>query len=223
VSGPVITAKSLAYNFTNEGGVCGTIRLLSNMTGLWLIQECRRTWASEGEPLSYDEITHLAEAAPPLAALVDTDAREFLSPGDMPARIREFCLHTGQNLPESKGSVARTILESLALKYRYTFERLEELLGRRLEPLHIVGGGSRNEVLNQFTADAIGRPVVTGPVEATATGNLLMQMLALGYIASLEEGRELVRRSFELRTYLPCQTSLWDDAYARYLNLIETQ
>jgi len=219
---PVITAKSQAYNFTNEGGVCDTIRLLNNMTGLWLIQESRRTWAAEGEALSYDDITHLARAALPFTALIDTDAGEFLAPGDMPARVREFCLRTDQKPPESKGSIARTILESLTLKCRWTFEKLEELLGQRLEPLHIVGGGSQNELLNQFTADAIGRPVVTGPIEATATGNVLMQMLALGHIASLEEGRDLVRRSFEMKTYLPRETSLWDEAYARYLNLIET-
>ena len=220
VSEPVITTKSLTYNFTNEGGVCDTIRLLSNMTGLWLIQECQRTWAAEGETLSYDEITHLARAAPPFAALVDTDANEFLSPGDMPTRVREFCRRTGQKPPGTKGSVARTILESLALKYRWMFEKLEELLEQHLEPMHIVGGGSQNELLNQFTADAISRPVVTGPVEATATGNVLMQMLALGHIASLEEGRELVSRSFEMRTYQPGETSLWDEAYERYLNLI---
>jgi rhamnulokinase len=222
VGEPVITAESLAYNFTNEGGVCDTIRLLNNMTGLWLIQECQRTWTAEGETLSYDDITHLARAAAPFSALIDTDAGEFLSPGDVPARVREFCLRTGQIPPESKGSVARTILESLTLKCRWTFEKLEELLGQRLEPLHIVGGGSQNELLNQFTADAIGRPVVTGPIEATATGNVLMQMLALGHIASLEEGRDLVRRSFEMRTYLPRETSLWDEAYGRYLNLIDS-
>ena len=222
VSQPVITTKSQTYNFTNEGGVCGTIRLLNNMTGLWLIQECQRTWTAEGKELSYDEITQLAQAAPPFTALIDTDAGEFLSPGDMPARVHDFCLRTSQNPPESKGAVARTILESLTLKCRWTFEKLEELLGRRLEPLHIVGGGSQNELLNQFTADAIGRPVVTGPVEATATGNVLMQMLALGHIASLEEGRDLVRRSFEMRTYLPRETSPWDEAYARYLDLVET-
>jgi rhamnulokinase len=221
VSEPVITAKSLAYNFTNEGGVCDTIRLLSNMTGLWLIQECQRTWSAEGETLSYDDITDLAQAAPPFAALIDTDAGEFLAPGDMPARLCEFCRRTGQNPPGSKGSVARTILESLALKYRWMFEKLEELLEGRLEPLHIVGGGSQNELLNQFTADATGRLVVTGPVEATATGNVLMQMLALGHIASLEEGRDIVRRSFEMRSYQPVETIIWDEAYERYLNLIE--
>lgn len=218
---PIITAKSREYNFTNEGGVCNTIRFLKNLIGLWPIQECRRVWAAEGEPLSYDEITYLAEAAPPFTAVIDVDAGEFLSPGDMPSRIREFCVRMGHKPPESKGEVARTVLESLALKYRWTLEKLEELLGYRLEPLHIVGGGSRNHLLNQFTADAIGRPVVTGPVEATGVGNVLMQMLALGYITSLAEGRELVRRSFEMKTYLPRETTAWDEAYGRYLNLIQ--
>jgi rhamnulokinase len=221
VTSPIITAKSREYNFTNEGGVCNTIRFLKNLIGLWPIQECRRIWAAEGELLSYDELTHLAETAPPFSAVIDVDAGEFLSPGDMPSRIREFCKQIGHKPPETKGEVARTVLESLALKYRWTLERLEELLGYRLEPLHIVGGGSRNQLLNQFTADAIGRPVVTGPVEATGVGNVLMQMLALGYITSLAEGRDLVRRSFEMRTYMPRETTAWDEAYGRYLNLIE--
>jgi rhamnulokinase len=218
---PIITAKSREYNFTNEGGVGNTIRFLKNLTGLWPIQECRRVWAAEGEPLSYDEITSLAETAPPFSAVIDVDAGEFLLPGDMPSRIREFCQRMGHKPPDSKGEVARTVLESLALKYRWTLERLEELLGSRLEPLHIVGGGSQNQLLNQFTADAIGRPVVTGPVEATGVGNVLMQMLALGYIASLEEGRELVRRSFAMKTYLPREAAAWEEAYGRYLSLIE--
>jgi rhamnulokinase len=221
ISTPIINATSRDYNFTNEGGVCDTIRLLKNITGLWLIQECRRTWAGEGEPLSYDEITRLAEAAPPFVAMIDPDAGDFLAPGNMPARIREYCARTGQAVPESKGAIARTALESLALKYRWTLEKLEETLGHRVETLHIVGGGSQNRLLNQFTADAIGRPVVTGPVEATAAGNVLMQMLALGHIGSLEEGRELIRRSFETATYLPREMNAWDEAYARFLNLVE--
>lgn len=219
VSQPAITSKSLAYNFTNEGGVCDTIRLLNNITGLWLIQECRRTWAADGNLLSYTELTRLAQAARPFAGIIDTDATEFQSPGDMPARIREFCLRTGQEAPQSQGAVARTVLESLALKYRWTLEKLEEILECHLEPVHIVGGGSQNQLLNQLTANALGRPVVTGPVEATAVGNVLMQMLALGHIASLEEGRDLVRRSFEMATYLPHETNLWDEAYGRYLDL----
>lgn len=223
VAEPIINARSRDYNFTNEGGVCDTIRLLKNITGLWLIQECRRTWASQGEELSYDEITQLAEAAPPFVAIIDPDAKEFLAPGDMPARIREYCAHTGQEIPDSKGSIARTALESLALKYRWVIERLEELLGYRLEILHIVGGGTQNQLLNQFAADAIGRPVVTGPVEATAAGNVLLQMLALGHIASLAEGRDLIRRSFEMETYRPRETDAWGEAYDRFLSLLEAE
>jgi rhamnulokinase len=219
VAGPVITAESLAYNFTNEGGVCDTIRLLNNMTGLWVIQECRRAWASAGDVLSYQELTEMAEAAPPFAAIIDTDAPDFLAPGDMPARIREFCACHKQNLPEDKGTVVRVVLESLALKYRRTLEKLEQVLGYRLAPLHIVGGGSQNRLLNQFAANATQRPVVAGPAEATAIGNLLMQMLPLGHIASLAEGRDLVRRSFEVRMYEPRQAAAWDEAYERYLNL----
>jgi rhamnulokinase len=222
VGEPVITAKSLEYNFTNEGGVCDTIRLLDNLTGLWLIQECRRTWTAEDDTLSYQELTEMAEAAPPFTALINTGAGDFLAPGDMPARIREFCARTGQAVPEGKGALVRTVLESLALKYRWTLDRLEELLGYSLETLHIVGGGSQNQLLNQFTADAIGRPVVAGPVEATATGNVMMQMLALGHVTSLEEGRELVRRSFGTRTYMPRDVAIWDEAYKKYLTLFGT-
>ncbi len=222
VTSPVITPKSRQFNFTNEGGVCNTIRLLKNIAGMWLIQECRRTWMAAGEGLSYQEITQMAGAAPSFTAIINTDASEFLAPGDMPARIRDYCAHTGQPVPETRGALVRIVLESLALKYRWTLERLEELLGYRLDTLHIVGGGSRNLLLNQFTADAIGRPVIAGPVEATAIGNVLMQLLALGHIASLGEGREVVRRSFEMATYLPGAMAPWDTAYGRYLDLIKT-
>jgi rhamnulokinase len=219
---PIITAMSLESNFTNEGGVCDTIRLLDNLTGLWLIQECRRTWAAQGEALSYQDMIAMAEAAPPFSALIDTGAGDFLPPGDMPARIHAFCAHTAQALPEGKGALVRTVLESLALKYRRTLERLEELLGYPVQVLHIIGGGSQNQLLNQFTADAIGRPVVAGPVEATAIGNIMMQMLALGHVASLEQGRELVRRSFGTHTYMPQDVATWDAAYDRYLSLFGT-
>jgi rhamnulokinase len=219
VQHPVITAKSREYNFTNEGGVCGTIRLLKNITGLWLIQECRRAWQAEGRDLSYQDITRLAEAAPPFSAFLDTDAGDFLAPGDMPRRIADYCARGGQAAPRDAGAIARVVLESLALKYRWTLEKLEELLGYRADALHIVGGGSQNELLNRFTADAIGRPLVAGPVEATAIGNVMMQMLAVGEIGSLEEGRDVVRRSFEARAYAPRDTGAWDAAYEKYLKV----
>jgi rhamnulokinase len=221
VAGPVITGKSREYNFTNEGGVCDTIRLLKNITGLWLIQECRRAWAAEGDALSYDDITRMAAAARPFSAVINTDAGEFLAPGDMPARVAAACRRAGMPPPDGRGEMARTVLESLALRYRWTLGKLEELVGHPLETLHIVGGGSQNQLLNQFTADAIGRPVVAGPVEATAAGNVLMQMLATGYLSSLAEGRELIRRSFETKVYLPRETAAWDEAYGRFLTLVQ--
>jgi rhamnulokinase len=220
---PVINADSLAYNFTNEGGVGGTFRSLKNIMGLWLVQESRHTWASQGESLSYDELTQMAAEAEPLRAVVNPDDGDFLKHGDMPARIRAFCARTGQPVPESKGAVVRCALESLALKYRWTLERLEEMLGHRLEPIHIIGGGTQNRLLNQLAADATGRRVVTGPIEATAIGNVLVQMMALGYVGSLAEGRQIVRASFDVETYEPQGGAGWEDAYSRFLELTEGQ
>ncbi len=221
LSEPIINEQSLAFGFTNEGGVGGTFRFLKNITGLWLVQECRRMWARQGEECSYGDLTQMAAQAVPLRSVIDPDYGEFLQPGDMPARIRAFCRMTHQPVPQSKGAVVRCALESLALKYRWVLERLEEILGRRLEPIHIVGGGTQNRLLNQFAADATGRQVVTGPIEATAVGNVIIQMMALGHIASLEEGRQVVRNSFDVATYEPSGGSDWDDAYARLLAVME--
>jgi rhamnulokinase len=216
VRAPIITPASLRYNFTNEGGVDGTFRFSRNMAGLWLVQECRRTWAAQGEELSYAALTEMAAGAPPLVSIVDSDAAEFGKPGDMPGRLREFCRRTGQPVPESKAAIVRCILESLALRYRWVLEKLEEIVGRRLEPLHIMGGGTQNRLLCQFAADATGHRVVAGPVEATALGNLLMQALALHHVGSLAEGRQIISRSFEQIMYLPQATAAWDDAYGRF-------
>jgi rhamnulokinase len=218
---PVISDDSLAWNFTNEGGVFGSFRLLKNIMGLWLVQECRRAWAQEGEEFSYDDLTALAAAAPAFGPLVEPDSHDFLRPGDMPARIRAFCQTTGQPAPESKGEIVRCALESLALKYRWVLERLERMLGRRLETIHIVGGGSQNRLLCQFAADATQRPVIAGPVEATALGNILLQAIARGRIGSLDEGREVVRRSSEMHAFEPSSLAGWDDAYARFTALHE--
>jgi len=218
---PVINEQSLAFNFTNEGGVCGTFRFSRNIMGLWLVQECRRTWARQGEELSYDELTQMASQAAPLRSVVDPDYSEFLKPGDMPARIRAFCHKTNQPVPQSKGAIIRCALEGIALKYRWVLERVEEMLERRLKPVHIVGGGIQNRLLSQFTADAIGRPVITGPIEATATGNIIVQAMGLGHIASLEEGRRVVRNSFDVVSYEPAGGSEWDEAYTRLLALME--
>jgi len=223
VTEPVITSQSLGYNFTNEGGVCSTFRLLKNIMGLWLVQECRRVWAREGQSYSYDQLTRMAEQAPPFVALVNPDDPAFLHPADMPAEIRAFCARTDQRAPETRGAMIRSILESLALTYRATLEKLEAMLGHRLEVIHIVGGGSRNQLLCQFTADATQQPVVAGPVEATAIGNVLMQALALGEFASLQEARALVRDSFEMVHYEPGDPAPWDAAYERFRALAEAQ
>ncbi|MCB0104382.1 MAG: rhamnulokinase, partial [Caldilineaceae bacterium] len=216
----VVNPETLLYNLTNEGGVNNTYRLCKNVAGLWLVQECRRSWAREGSEHSYAELTTLAEGAPPFRAVIDPDHSYFLKPSepgdDMPGRIQRLCREAGQPVPESKGAIIRCALESLALKYRWVLEKLELILGYQLDPLHIVGGGTQNQLLSQFTADAIGRRVIAGPIEATATGNLMMQMVAMGDLASLAEGRDLIRRSFEVVTYEPTSNrAIWDDAYAR--------
>ncbi len=216
---PVIDSRTLAAGFTNEIGVFDTVRLLKNISGLWLVQECKRTWASKGDDTSYNDLTALAAAAPSFAAAIDPDAPEFAPPGDMPARIQEFCRRTGQEPPAGKGALVRTALESLAFKYRLVLEQLEDLLGYRLDVLHIVGGGSRNRLLNQFTANALNRPVVTGPVEATSAGNILMQMAGTGSIASREEGRDLIRRSFETVTYEPGDVQVWEQRFGDFTRI----
>jgi len=215
VETPQAIINDLAYEhqFTNEGGVNGTIRLLKNIMGLWLVQECRRQWQREGEELSYAELTRMAQQAEPFAAVVNPDDNAFLQPGDMPAAIREHLRRSGQKVIEEKGQLVRVILESLALRYRWAIDRLEQLIGRRIEVLHVVGGGIQNELLCQFTADALGRRVVTGPVEATASGNIIMQALATGRLSSLQEGRDLVARSFALREYQPRQVEAWQRQY----------
>jgi rhamnulokinase len=210
VQEPALGPKALEYNFTNEGGVCGTWRLSKNITGLWIVQECKREWG-----LSYDELTRLAAGARPFLAVIDADDMRFLHPGNMPEKVRKFCSESGQSIPETQGEVIRTALESLALKYRFVLERLEELAGKHLEPLHIFGGGTKNRLLNQFSANATGRTVIAGPVEATAIGNILMQAITLGEIDSLEYARQLVRRSFEIKEYHPQASEDWEQAYGK--------
>ncbi|MBY0523826.1 MAG: rhamnulokinase [Gemmataceae bacterium] len=220
LSAPLVTERAREVNFTNEGGVDGTIRFLKNIMGLWLVQECRRTWEREGKAYSYDELTRLAEAAPPFASLVNPDDLGFILPANMPAALADFCRHSGQPAPTEPGAVVRCALESLALRYRWVLERLEELTGRRLDTIHIVGGGSQNALLCQFAADACDRPVVAGPVEATAIGNVLVQGIGLGVLRSLAEAREVVQRSFDVRTYTPHQSRQWQEPYARFVKLL---
>jgi rhamnulokinase len=221
VAAPVINAQALACNLTNEGGVAGTWRLCKNIMGLWLVQECKRTWAAQGEELTYDAITHSATQAKPFQAVIDPDSAEFLVPGNMPERIRAYCQRTGQSVPQTKGEIVRCALESIALKYRWVLEKLEALLGYRLEPLYIVGGGSKNILLNQLVANATERVIMIGPAEATATGNIMMQAIALGQFANIYEARDVVRRSFAMQTYEPTDRSSWKEAYGRLLEMKE--
>lgn len=219
----VITDATRDFNFTNEGGVGNTFRLLKNLTGLWLVQECRRAWARAGEELSYETLVALAERAQPFQAFVDSDHVSFMYPEDMPQAIRDFCAATQQSIPRDRGTLLRVAFESLALKYRMTLERLESILGYRLGAIHVVGGGSQNPLLCQFTADACARPVYAGPVEATALGNMLAQAIATEDCASWGEAREIVRATCPLATYEPRETGAWDEAYARFKHIVHDQ
>lgn len=214
---PLISDKTLQFNFTNEGGVSGTTRLLKNIMGLWLVQECRRAWERAGTTYTYDELVRLAEVATPFASLVDPDDASFILPANMPAALGDYCRRHGQPAPQEPGPVVRCALESLALRYRWVLDRLEELVGRRLDVIHIVGGGCQNALLNQLTADACDRPVVAGPVEATAIGNVLLQAIGLGLVKSLAEARDLVRRSFAVRSFEPSSPERWQEPYRRFL------
>jgi rhamnulokinase len=178
------------------------------------MQECHREWGT-----SYDELTRLAVEARPFLAVIDVDDPAFFHPGDMPRKIQDYCARTGQAVPQTQGEITRVILESLALKYRFTLDRLDTLTGIRHEPLHIIGGGTRNQLLNQLAADATGRTVITGPVEATATGNILLQAIAMGQLADLAEARELVRNSFPPSVYEPQADDRWDEAAAKLQKL----
>lgn len=217
----VTTPRALELNVTNEGGVDGTYRLLKNIMGLWLVQECRRSFDRAGTPLDYTAMTQQANAAEPFKSLIDPDAADFLAPPDMPAAIREWCQRAGQPVPQNAGALVRCCLESLALKYRMVLGWLEELSGTPVEVIHIVGGGTQNELLNQFTANATGRPVITGPVEATALGNVLLQARTAGAIGSLAEIRNVVRASSTMKRYEPRDTAAWTAAYQRFVELVK--
>jgi rhamnulokinase len=209
------------YNFTNEGGVNNTIRFLKNIMGLWLVQECRRAWERAGKTYAYDELARLAAEAPPFVSLVNPDDDSFIIPQNMPQALADYCKKTGQPAPAEPGHVVRCALESLALRYRWVLERLEELTGKRLNAIHVVGGGSQNELLCQLTADCCNRPVLAGPVEATAIGNVLVQGMGLGLLRSLADAREVVRRSFDVKTYEPRNSERWGEPYQRFLQFIK--
>lgn len=216
---PVLTEQALQWNFTNEGGYGGTYRLLKNIMGLWLVQECKRVWDSEGKAYSFSELVRLAEAAEGHAAYIDPDDDRFLHPADMPAQIREYCRGTGQRVPATEGEVIRCVLESLALKYRYVLERTEQLAGKAFRGLHIVGGGIQNTVLCQFTANAILRPVWAEPAEASAIGNVIVQLIAAGELTDLAAGRRAVRDSFGVTAYEPEERAVWNAAYEQFCSV----
>ncbi len=214
---PIINEKSRQYNFTNEVGFGGSIRFLKNIIGLWIQQECRRHWAKEGREFSYRQLDELAQQAPPLRSIINPNDARFGTPDDMPAKIAAFCRETGQPEPGTPGEFIRCVLESLALLYRKTLDQIEDVTGKPIKTLHIVGGGSQSALLNQFSANATGRAVIAGPVEATATGNILIQAIALGHLKDLDELRQVVRNSFEVQTYKPQEN--WEAAYQRFQRL----
>jgi rhamnulokinase len=217
---PIIDDQTRRLNFTNEGGVGGTIRLLKNIGGLWLLQECRRQWQREGHEYTWDDLLQQAAQAAPFLSLVNPDASEFLNPGNMVEAIRRYCQERGQPQPDSVGAVVRCCLESLALRYRGVLEALEQITGRRLETVRIVGGGSRNRLLSQFAADACQRPVVTGPIEATALGNVMVQAIATGQLANIAEGRAAIAASIRQEEFAPAAAPGWDAAYGRFERLL---
>ena len=217
--GPVRTQAARAAGLTNERGVAGSNRLLKNVTGLWLLQECRRVWSLRGDGRDYGELVAAADAAPAFGPLVDPDDVAFLGPGDMPSAIRTFCAGTGQRPPDDPGALVRCILESLACACRRVLDQIETVTDRKIEVVHVVGGGARNRLLCQLTADAAGRPVLAGPVEATSFGNILVQ--AFGSHASLVELRELVRRSIVPEHYAPRDPEAWSDALDRFERVVQ--
>lgn len=210
---PVISAESYADNFTNEGGVEGKYMFSKNVTGLWIVQQCRLQWQKEGKDYSYTELTEMARNAPHLKTIIDTNYKEFFQIGGMLEKINDYCRLTGQPLPENEGEMIRAVLQGLALSYRYIIEQLEAISGRQTACIHIVGGGTKNELLNQFTADALGCKVITGPIEATAVGSIIVQAIAMGDISGWVEGAEVIRNSFDIRSYQPGDQTEWNKAF----------
>ena len=221
LSAPILSAAARDANFTNEGGTRGTIRFLKNISGLWLLEACRQSWEAAGRRDRYEDLLAAAADAPAFRSLVDPDCDEFLNPDDMPLAIDRYCRRTEQPAPHDPPAYARAILESLAYKYRLVLESLESLTGVRVEEIRVIGGGSRNRLLNQFTADASGRRVVAGPVEATALGNIAVQMLATGAVGSLADARAIIERSFPVERYDPIVHDRWDAEYGRFRDYVE--
>ncbi|ACI18353.1 rhamnulokinase [Dictyoglomus thermophilum] len=218
---PIINNESLKANFTNEGGYNKTFRFLKNIMGLWLLQRVKREWAKEGEDLSYNEITRLAEQEKSFQYFINPDDVSFLNPPSMIKAIQYYCKKTGQEIPEKKGEIARCILESLAFRYKDVFTDLERILNKKISVLHIVGGGSQNQLLSQFTANILGIPVITGPIEATALGNIVVQAITKGAIKDVVEARKIIRDSSEMKVYQPQNTEEWIRNYEKYKEVTE--
>ncbi|TFE28555.1 rhamnulokinase [Cohnella luojiensis] len=218
MSQPLLSEEAMKLEFSNEGGVGGTYQLLKNIMGLWLLQECKREWDEQGKEISFPELVRLAEQAAPFRSLVHPDDPRFFSPGGMADKIRGFCEETNQPIPQSEGEIVRCILESLALRYRQALEQAEQLTARHYGGLHMVGGGIQNQLLCRFTANALGKPVWAGPIEASAIGNMLMQLVALGDCKDLREARNLVAASFPIDVYEPSADAGWSTAYGTFLH-----
>jgi rhamnulokinase len=217
---PIINDKARSLSFTNEIGFGDSVRLLKNIVGLWIIQECRRQWVKEGRQYDFAALEKLAADSPPFVSLINPDDSRFISPDDMPKKIAAFCAENGQPVPANHAAYVRCVYESLALFYRATLRRLERLTGKKIGQLHIVGGGSKDALLNQFAADAMKISVLAGPTECTALGNILVQAIALGHLPSLAAAREIVRNSFELKTFTPQDSTQWDAAAVRFEKLL---
>ena len=217
---PIINDAAYDANVTNEGGYGGTYRLLKNIMGLWVADQCRATWAAAGNDYSFAQLTAMVEDAAPFQAFIEPDDACFLAPGDMPARVVDYCRRTGQPAPATDAEVIAAVYVSLAYKYRYVLEQLMAVSGQAVDTLHIIGGGSRNALLNQMTANATGRPVIAGPAEATAIGNAIIQLIAIGELSGVAQARALLGQSEELRAFEPRNSPAWDDNYARFCALL---
>lgn len=220
LSEPVVNDLTYKYEYSNEGGINRTARLIKNIMGLWIYQECRRQWNKEGDPVSFDELEMSARKAKPFTCLIDVDHQDFYHPGEMPDRVIDYCRRTGQYVPQNRAEIVRCIMESLALKYRYVFDGLCKIVGSSIPKLHMVGGGCKNTMISQFTANALGIEVTAGPIEATAIGNIAAQLIALGEIKDLRQARTVIKGSFEIKSYFPQDKELWEEKYDYYLKNI---
>ncbi|HEY0256618.1 MAG TPA: rhamnulokinase family protein [Candidatus Methylacidiphilales bacterium] len=221
-STPIITKESRACDFTNEAGLGGTTRFLKNIVGLWIVQECRRAWLKEGHDYAYDDLVRLATEAEPLQSFIHPADPRFPKPDRMPQKVADYCAETGQKVPATPGAIIRCVYESLALLYHKTVQQMQKISGRKIARLHIVGGGSKSDLFNQLVANATQIPVLAGPVEATAIGNMLVQALALGHLKSRDELRQVVRHSFPCKVYQPQQQAQWKEALQKFEKLTAT-